>query len=287
MVKCIFVSDLHGNIDRYKKLFRVISTEKPKAVFIGGDILPLEYLMRRSIDITHQDFVNNFLAVELRNLKKLLKDDYPRIFLIMGNDDARFEEISIIDLANEGLWEYVHNRHLTFGKYVVFGYAYIPPTPFMLKDWERYDVSRYLDPGCISPEEGRYSVPVSYNEKKYATIQDDLEKLTEHHNLENAIFLFHSPPYKSELDRAALDGEMVSNIQLDVHVGSIAIKNFIVNHQPFLTLHGHVHESARLTGKWKQKFGRTFSFSAAYDGQELAVVKFDLDCLETAERVLV
>jgi Icc-related predicted phosphoesterase len=68
---------------------------------------------------------------------------------------------------------------------------------------------------------------------------------------------------------------MVDHAPLDVHVGSIAIRRFIEARQPLVTLHGHVHESARLTGSWQEKIGRTFCFSAAHDGPELAVVFFD------------
>ncbi|HUU04736.1 MAG TPA: hypothetical protein VMZ49_02545, partial [Patescibacteria group bacterium] len=74
------------------------------------------------------------------------------------------------------------------------------------------------------------------------------------------------------LDRAALDGRQVDSVPLDVHVGSIAIRRFIETRQPLVTLHGYVHESARLTGSWQEKIGRTFCFSAAHDGPELAVV---------------
>ena len=51
---------------------------------------------------------------------------------------------------------------------------------------------------------------------------------------------------------------MIDHIPLDVHVGSIAIKRFIEAKQPMLTLHGHVHESTRLTGNWQQHIGNTF-----------------------------
>ena len=36
----------------------------------------------------------------------------------------------------------------------VFGYNCVPPTPFRLKDFDRSDVSPYVDPGCVPPEEG-------------------------------------------------------------------------------------------------------------------------------------
>jgi len=153
--------------------------------------------------------------------------------------------------------------------------ACVPPTPFTLKDWERYDVSHFVDPGAMAPEEGRLTAAVSEQEILDHTIQDDLEKLSDGDSLDRAIFLFHAPPYQTGLDRAALDDRSVEHVPLDIHVGSIAIQRFIRDRQPLVTLHGHVHESARLTGTWHEKIGRTYAFSAAHDGPELALVCFD------------
>jgi hypothetical protein len=36
-----------------------------------------------------------------------------------------------------------------------------------------------------------------------------------------------------------------------------------------------VHESARITGEWATQLGDTYAFSAAHDGPELALVRFD------------
>jgi Icc-related predicted phosphoesterase len=156
----------------------------------------------------------------------------------------------------------------------------------MLKDWEKYDVSRYVDPGCLSPEKGVRSIPVSAREIRLATIKQDLEQLTSEEDLSEAVFLFHSPPHRTLLDRAALDGKMVDHVPLDVHVGSIAIRRFIEARQPLITLHGHVHESARLTGHWRQILGTTLALSAANDGPELALVRFDPDEPGSATRDL-
>ena len=93
--------------------------------------------------------------------------------------------------------------------------------------------------------------------------------------MERVILLVHAPPYQTKLDRAALDGRSVDHAPLDVHVGSIAVRRFIEARQPLLTLHGHVHESARLTGSWRERIGRTHALSAAHDGPELALVRFD------------
>jgi Icc-related predicted phosphoesterase len=283
----LFASDLHGSPERYRGLFRAIEDEHPAAVFLGGDLLPAPFAPPPSLDPDRQDFVHGFLAAELTRLRERLGGRYPAIFVILGNDDARFEEASVLDIAAHGLVRYAHDRRLPFGAFDIYGYAYVPPTPFRLKDWERYDVSRYVDPGCVSPEEGTRSIPVASNEVRYATIQQDLERLVGNRPVDRSVFLFHAPPYRTCLDRAALDGKLVDHVPLDVHVGSIAVRRFIEKRQPWLTLHGHVHESASLTGSWRDQLGSTLMLGAAHDGRELALVRFDLEDPSTATRALI
>jgi Icc-related predicted phosphoesterase len=285
---CFFVSDLHGSKSRYKKLFTLIEKERPEAVFMGGDLLPSGIAsMMSSITPSHRDFINDFLVREFSLLKDILKDEYPAVFLILGNDDGRFYEASVMDVATGGLWKYIHMRKMPLGDFNIYGYSYVPPTPFRLKDWERYDVSRYAEPGCLSPEEGIYSISVSEYEARYSTIQKDINNLAGEDNLEKAIFLFHGPPYKTALDRAALDGKMIDYVPVDVHIGSIAIKNFIEERQPFITLHGHVHEAAGITGKWKEQTEKTHSFTAAHDGPELSLIRLDLENPDRTTRELI
>jgi uncharacterized protein len=281
-----FISDLHGRIARYKKLFAAIVRERPEAVFIGGDLLPHASFPGGALDPRHEDFINDFLVKNLLDVRRQLGPSYPRLFLILGNDDARFEEAAILDAAARGIWEYIHSRKAKLGRLTVYGYACVPPTAFLRKDWDRYDVSRYVDPGAVSPEEGIRSVPASEHEIKYTTIKDDLDRLAGDDVLTRAIFLFHAPPYQTQLDLSALGGRMIDHVPLDPHLGSIAVRRFIEIRQPLLTLHGHVHESARLTRTWRDRLGRTHCFSAAHDGPELALVRFDPENLESATREL-
>jgi len=271
----LFASDLHGREEQYLRLFSLLREERPRAVFLGGDLLPSGLLPFAKSASARGSFLEEFLVPGLRKLRDALQEEYPVIFLIPGNDDARSEEAGLLGHEAQGLWRYMHLRREPFASYTVYGYACVPPTPFVLKDWERYDVSRFVDPGCVPPEEGRYSVAVNEEDKGFPTIREDLERLAAADPLERAIFLFHSPPYQTRLDRAALDGRMFDGAPLDVHVGSIAVKRFIEERQPLVTLHGHVHESARLSGSWQEKIGRTHCFSAAHDGPELAVVSFN------------
>jgi len=279
---CFFVSDLHGSQDRYKSLFASIREQQPRAVFLGGDLLPHQWAHQ----LTGGDFIKDVLFAGFQAVRDELAESAPKVFLILGNDDDRVSENEFLEGDETGLWVYSHERWGSLGPHPIVGYAYVPPTPFQLKDWERYDVSRFTDAGCVSPEHGQRTVAADPDEIRFGTISADLDRLTEDRDLENAVCLFHSPPYRSELDRAALDGRSIDHAPLDVNVGSIAILRFIEDRQPLLSLHGHIHESPRLTGNWRQKIGRTHVFTAAHDGPELALVRFDLDDLENATREL-
>jgi Icc-related predicted phosphoesterase len=281
-----FVSDLHGRRDRFHRLFQAALVDRPRAVLIGGDLLPSVYQQRLSDRSQPHGFIGDFVVPQVCRLKEQLGEEAPRFFVILGNDDARTSELEVIEAARHDVWHYLHGSHAEVDGYQLYGYSYVPPTPFQLKDWERYDVSRYVDPGCLSPEEGYRTVPVPAEEARFRTINQDLAELTQGHDLSTAVFLFHSPPHGSKLDRADLDGKMVDHVPLDVHVGSIAIQQLITERQPLLTLHGHVHESARLTGSWRERIGRTHAFSAAHDGPELALVRFDPADLDSATREL-
>ena len=281
MPLCFFASDLHGSLPRYRRLFALVARERPLAVFLGGDLLP-----SRGRASTRGPFIESFLLPALARLGRRLGPARPRVFLILGNDDPRAAEPAFLEGERRGLCEYLHLGQTTLHGHPVFGYSCVPPTPFLLKDWERYDVSRFVDVGAVSPEEGLRSVPESADEIRFGTIQRDLAALTGDEDLSRAIFLFHAPPYGTALDRAALDGRRVDGVPVDVHVGSIAIQRFIEARQPLLTLHGHVHEAARLTGEWRARLGATHALGAAHDGPELALVRFDPDDPAGATRTL-
>lgn len=284
MPTCFFATDLHGQRDRYDKLLSSIIRDRPTAVFLGGDLLPRSAVS--AIQSTQDDFLDDYLVPTFTRTRAALGLDYPDIFLILGNDDPRREEEGFLAAAADGLWHYVHQQKFLFRTFPIYGLAYVPPTPFLLKDWERYDVSRYVSPGCVSPEGSCRTVPVEESEIKWATIQKDLDSLVAKDPLDRAVFLFHTPPCDTPLDRAALDGKTYEHVAMDVHVGSIAVKRFIEERQPLLTLHGHVHEAARLTGEWKIQIGRTTCINGAHDGPELALVRFDLGSPKTATRDL-
>ena len=74
-----------------------------------------------------------------------------------------------------------------------------------------------------------------------------------------AIFNFHAPPYGSGLDEApALDESMrpIHGGAVMKPVGSTAVREAILRHQPMLSVHGHIHESRGV-----RKIGRTLAIN--------------------------
>ena len=251
---------------------------KPSFVFLGGDLLPHVHRSTRVEGNEIPDFMNDFLIPGFKKVRNQMGCNYPEVFVIMGNDDHRIEEPKLIEAADKKeLWTYLNTSSFKFGPYTIYGYPFVPPTPFLLKDWEKYDVSPSVNPGCIPPDKGFRTVEPDYNVSE-STIAADLEAMTAGVDMGKAICLFHSPPHQSFLDQIGNDDKKYD------HVGSIAIQNFIRERQPYITMHGHIHESARLSGHWQQMFGRTFAFNAAHDGPELSLIQFQIDDPATVER---
>ncbi len=74
-----------------------------------------------------------------------------------------------------------------------------------------------------------------------------------------AIFNFHAPPYGTGLDEApALDANMrpVLGGAVMKPVGSVAVRDSIMEHQPLLSVHGHIHESRGV-----KRMGRTLAIN--------------------------
>jgi len=74
-------------------------------------------------------------------------------------------------------------------------------------------------------------------------------------DMETAIFNIHVPPYGTGLDDAPELDENLKPVQggkVMKPVGSTAVRDAILEHQPLLALHGHIHESRGI-----QKLGRT------------------------------
>jgi Icc-related predicted phosphoesterase len=78
-------------------------------------------------------------------------------------------------------------------------------------------------------------------------------------DMERAIFNFHAPPFGTGLDDApALDDSLrpMHGGAVMKAVGSTAVRDAILAHQPMLSVHGHIHESRGI-----KRMGRTLAIN--------------------------
>ncbi len=138
-------------------------------------------------------------------------------FVMAGNDD----ELALDEALRSG--SVVRNPDgcvLEWGRYQILGESWVPPTP-----WH--------SPREMSEED---------LERRIRAVADRLDRDRP------AIFVLHSPPYRSTLDDAPKVRDDLTVVTeggqvVMTPVGSTAVRRVIEEFQPLLALHGHIHES--------------------------------------------
>ena len=113
MKTCFFATDLHGHCDRYESLIASITHERPIAVFLGGDLLPRSMFSLTPLNLDQPGFLKDYLLPAFTEARQLLGSHYPVIFLILGNDDPRWQEEEFQAEPAQELWHYAHARNFT------------------------------------------------------------------------------------------------------------------------------------------------------------------------------
>jgi len=245
----VFATDLHGNRAAYDQLFSL----KADAVVLGGDLLP--YPLKRGGDLLElqRKFVADYLAEKFATRP---------CYWVPGNDDW---ETVLWPLADGGLA--IHRRAVPFlDGYSIAGYGCVPVTPFGMKDFDRYDVAGWEPQD--EPRRALRSSPAGVEDFPFRallqrpTIADDLDRLATLSDPARTIYVFHSPPFATTLDR--LHGGIAP-------IGSRAVRSFIDHRRPPLTLHGHVHESPGV-----ERLGSTVCVNPGDSMTRLRAVRVDL-----------
>ena len=198
------------------------------------------------------DFLRDWLGPRpLEGLRECLGAAYPGSSPIFGQRRPAGRGGARSPSWSGALFEHVHGRRVAIGSHRSTATPACRPTPFPLKDWERYDVSRFVDPAASRPKRG-----IARWQSPRATSSSGRSRATSRRSpagrrVERGLPLPLAAPRDAARPRGARR-PAVDHVPLDVHVGSIAIRRFIEARQPRLTLHGHVHESARLTGSWQR-----------------------------------
>ena len=272
-IKIIYTTDLHGIKGLYFQLFQLAIDWQPDVVIVGGDILPKHGPFYRSIE-NQRDFIVRFLRYELKEIHKKLPE--VEIYGMMGNDDWIVTMPYLAELQSYGLLKLLHTKkYMLEREFEIIGYGNVPPTPFSNKDSERIDTAdlpmeAQNVAACISTESGIITIDPEHHFRSHHTIEEELVNLPVPNSFQRTVYVMHSPPFGTKLD-------VLHNGR---PAGSHAIRRFIEKKQPFLTLHGHVHESPLVSGSYWDTIGDTLCLNSGQSINDLHAVVFELEDVE-------
>jgi Icc-related predicted phosphoesterase len=281
-MKILYTSDLHGEIYLYQELLSLAISSSSEIMVIGGDLLPSFPPTKRYEEMVpnQKTFIDQFLSTFFKRV--LETSSIQQIFLIAGNWDLGYPHL--FREPTEGIVDLNRKSYRLKNGYELFGYPFVPPTPFRPKDFEKMDDREAPWPPQKNPSYIRsYDQidrlipvdPFAYLRGK-ETIEEDLDRLPKPFQPKRTIYVMHSPPLGTRLDL----------IEGGKSVGSRSIRTFIERNRPLLTLHGHIHESPKLSGTYVDRIGETLSINPGQlirtgrDVSGLHAVTFEIERIE-------
>ena len=276
MTRLIYTSDLHGHLPLYEAAGEATVRFEAAALIFGGDLCP-GTPSASSVDLPSSQ--PEFILRELGPILRAWKRARPalRIFAIPGNDDCQTILPALEELERESLIENLHQRSARLRDYTFVGLAFVPPTPFAIKDFERRDHTgartREARMGpCVLGTPRGFEVLRDFEAylNSNPTIEEELNRLPVSEP-QRTIAVIHCPPYRTRCD-------VLSSGQ---HIGSEALRRWIERVQPLLTLHGHIHESPRVSGAFCDRIGATVVINPGADpaGRDPHLVFINLEDL--------
>jgi Icc-related predicted phosphoesterase len=293
-MRLVYTADLHGDIEAYRSLLDLAVASGARAAIVGGDLLPHTIRLSSALQVQRE-----FIAERLRPLLAWFRERHPQIdaYLLAGNDDWAGAIVDLDELEREGLAYPLHERvyrlsttdhrpptteldqvigrrsSVVNAELWLAGYACVPLTPFSIKDYERRDDGP-LPPfsfGMAYTSWGGEIQPVSAEAiAARPSIAEALATLARQSDPRRTIYVCHTPPANTPLDQ----------MPRGRHVGSRALRAFIEEHAPPLTLHGHIHESPAMSGRYAARVGTTWSINPGHDPLRFQAVTFDSDDIE-------
>jgi Icc-related predicted phosphoesterase len=248
MFRLLYVTDLHGWTRGYERIAGIAQEEEITTVVNGGDMLP----HGRDLILTQRRFIEQYLRTYLERFVAAGIFYYG----MLGNDDCRavLPDWQELVRTSPGVHDLTDGWVTLAEGLATCGCNYIPDPPFRLKDWSVLDTRDYhrppQHPDPLISRGGRLELvdDVEAFLKARPTLAELLDAIAQRvTDWERAVVVCHAPP----------QGTGLGNISPETDVGSAAVRAWIERYQPLLTLHGHIHESPRITGIDTVKIGRT------------------------------
>ena len=281
-MKVFFATDIHGSEICWRKFLNSAAFYKADMVILGGDVTGKVMVPITSPRAGHWEVtfggqkVQLDTEAELDDIKRKIRDRgyYPAV---MSTDelDALNEEDGSIDRRftqemTKGLemWLDMADSKLRGGQ-----------IPCVLNGGndDIFEIDNVIESSpCVSFGEGKildldgfslvsmgWTNPTpwdTYREAPEAELAAKIEAVASLvPDMGRAIFNFHAPPYGTGLDEApALDADLrpMHGGAVMKPVGSTAVRDAILAHQPMLSVHGHIHESRAI-----RRMGRTLAIN--------------------------
>lgn len=244
-MRWLFTSDLHGQQALYEQVVALAAAGRPRAVLLGGDLAP-----HGSGDggvLRQRLFLEGFFVEFARRLAEASPG--VELLVLMGNDDWA-ANADVLERHEGALWRSLHARALEVDGVRVAGLSWVPITPFAGKDWDRWEDGGEESPPRLdgfTSRSGKLEPLALDPGRRTPTIADALADLARECDPGRTVLALHSPPHGTRCDVT----------HAGRHVGSRAIRAFLERHRPPLALSGHIHESPRVSGAWRDRLGDT------------------------------
>lgn len=267
-MKVLALADVHQSERHWEMLIDAVRDENPHLVLIAGDLLP-----KYEGILAQVSFVPRLKehAAAIRSLGA-------KLILILGNDDNQLVIPEMEAGDREGRWHYIPDRARVVAGYEFCGCPWIRDYPFAYKYWVAPDGPERIyrhpvqlgPPAVINNDNDIETIAdlEAYLESKLS-VEESLEKMAgQIKNLDRSIWLIHDPPNALDLDLCATGDR----------VGNPAVYRFLLEKQPLLAIHGHIHEAPTYNGGiWAGKLGKTCCIQAGQKEAELCYAAFNLE----------
>jgi Icc-related predicted phosphoesterase len=283
-VSVFFATDLHGSEICWKKFLAAAGFYKADVLVLGGDftgklVIPIVPAGSDRFQARYMGKNHDLFSADIPSFERKVADsgfypvrvDQQRMVELEGDRsqvDALFEELMTARLVS---WIGAAREKLD-GTGVRILTAPANDDPFFVDDViEEHggDIFVNVENKVVEIAPGHEMISTGYtNRTPWDTPREYDEDVIGSHieqmvnrlsRVESSIFNFHPPPKGTKLDPAPRLNErleVVTSMGATVmdHVGSQSVLDAIERHQPMLSLHGHIHESAGQT-----QIGRTLA----------------------------
>jgi Icc-related predicted phosphoesterase len=280
-MKVFFATDIHGSEICWRKFLNAAAFYKVDMVILGGDVtgkvmVPIvDQGGRWKVTVRGQEYTLE-TQQELEDIQRQIRNtgSYPAIvspdeLQVMSKEEGAVDRRFTVEMTQSlDRWLDMADGKLRGGE-----------IPCILNGgnddiWEIDDIIEQSP--CVSFGEGKlldldgfslismgWTNPTpwdTFREAPEPQLAAKIEAVAgQIPDMGRAIFNFHAPPYGTGLDEApALDENLrpMHGGAVMKPVGSTAVRDAILKHQPMLSVHGHIHESRGV-----KKMGRTLAIN--------------------------